>query len=677
MALISLDNVSKIYPKGTRPALDDINLDIERGDFVFLVGASGSGKTTLLSLLLREEEATNGEIRVAGNDLRRITNRQVPQYRRSLGFVFQDYKLLNNKTVWENVAFALEVIGTRRSTIKSLVPKVLDTVGLTGKEKNYPHELSGGEQQRVAIARAYVNHPQILLADEPTGNLDPTTSLGIMEVLDAINRTGTTIVMATHNEEIVNSMRKRVVELHNGKIVRDEAHGSYDSALFFPDAEVEAKSDTAHHVLAAATKAIEGSDEPSEGIARLANSVHSGRTGRYGETFAPLEDTLTWAFRWMSRPPPWKAPRRSTRSMTSPARPPRLPIRPCHPPPSRRPRRNRPYRLSASSPPQTKHPTINPLRARRSKGDHMRARFILSETWANLTRNLSMLLSLTLVTFISFLFIGASVLTQAQITKAKGDWYDKVEVVVWLCPDGTSQSANCASGKSPSANEITALQKTIRDELNDVVSNIDYVSKQDFYDNTFTKQYPNGEFQGRTLTADDMQDSLWLKLKDPTKYQVVSEVLSGKEGVEDVTDQRQIFDPVFAVLNRATAVTAVLAGVMVVVAILLTGTTIRMSAASRRTETEIMRYVGASNWTIRLPFILEGTIASLIGSVLSCLMLSAIVNVFVTGWLAKSVTWIPYVNQLTVLVISPFLVVGAILLSIIASTISLRRYLRA
>ena len=331
----------------------------------------------------------------------------------------------------------------------------------------------------------------------------------------------------------------------------------------------------------------------------------------------------------------------------------------------------------------------------------MRARFILSETWANLTRNLSMLLSLTLVTFISFLFIGASVLTQAQITKAKGDWYDKVEVVVWLCPDGTSQSAscstgkaptqqeivdledgtsqsaNCASGKSPSANEITALQKTIRDELNDVVSNIDYVSKQDFYDSTFTKQYPNGEFQGRTLIADDMQDSLWLKLKDPTKYQVVSEVLSGKEGVEDVTDQRQIFDPVFAVLNRATAVTAVLAGVMVVVAILLTGTTIRMSAASRRTETEIMRYVGASNWTIRLPFILEGTIASLIGSVLSCLMLSAIVNVFVTGWLAKSVTWIPYVNQLTILVISPFLVVGAILLSIIASTISLRRYLRA
>lgn len=306
----------------------------------------------------------------------------------------------------------------------------------------------------------------------------------------------------------------------------------------------------------------------------------------------------------------------------------------------------------------------------------MRARFILSETWANLTRNLSMLLSLTLVTFISFLFIGASVLTQAQITKAKGDWYDKVEVVVWLCPDGTSQSANCASGKSPSANEITALQKTIRDELNDVVSNIDYVSKQDFYDNTFTKQYPNGEFQGRTLTADDMQDSLWLKLKDPTKYQVVSKCSPARRVWRtSPTSARSSTrcSPCSTEPRRLRP----LAGVMVVVAILLTGTTIRMSAASRRTETEIMRYVGASNWTIRLPFILEGTIASLIGSVLSCLMLSAIVNVFVTGWLAKSVTWIPYVNQLTVLVISPFLVVGAILLSVIASTISLRRYLRA
>ena len=267
MSLISLEHVSKIYPKGTRPALDDISLDVNRGDFVFLVGASGSGKTTLLSLLLREEEATKGEIHVAGNDLRRLVNRQVPQYRRSLGFIFQDYKLLNNKTVYQNVAFALEVIGTSRSTIKSLVPRVLETVGLTGKENNYPHELSGGEAQRVAIARAYVNHPQILLADEPTGNLDPTTSLGIMEVLDAINRTGTTIVMATHNEEIVNSMRKRVVELHSGHIVRDEREGSYDSALYFPDADVEQKSK--------AQQAVEG-DSISAAVADSKGDSKSG-----------------------------------------------------------------------------------------------------------------------------------------------------------------------------------------------------------------------------------------------------------------------------------------------------------------------------------------------------------------------------------------------------------------
>lgn len=307
----------------------------------------------------------------------------------------------------------------------------------------------------------------------------------------------------------------------------------------------------------------------------------------------------------------------------------------------------------------------------------MRIRFILSETWTSLRRNVPMLISVMLVTFISFVFIGASMLTQAQITKAKGDWYDKVEVVVWLCPNGTSQSANCAAGASPSNAEITALQKTIRDDLVDVVSSITYKSKREFYNDTFIKQYPNGEFQGRTLTADDMQDSLWLKLKDPSKYQIVAEVLSGKEGVETVTDQRQIFEPVFAVLNRATVVTAVLAGIMVLVAILLTSTTIRMSAASRRTETEIMRYVGAANWTIRLPFILEGVIASLLGSVLSCLMLSLIVRVFISGWLAQSITWIPYVNQMTVLMISPVLVAGALLLSVVASTISLRRYLRA
>ncbi|RYQ46802.1 permease-like cell division protein FtsX [Bifidobacterium pseudolongum] len=307
----------------------------------------------------------------------------------------------------------------------------------------------------------------------------------------------------------------------------------------------------------------------------------------------------------------------------------------------------------------------------------MRFRFILTETWTSLRRNVPMLLSVMLVTFISFLFIGASLLTQAQITKAKGDWYDKVEVVVWLCPDGTSQSANCATGKAATTQQINNLQKVIQDELGDDVSETRFLSREDFYKQSFTKQYPNGEYQGRTLTAADMQDSLWLRLKNPEKYKVVSEVLSGRDGVEEVVDQRQIFEPVFAVLNRATAATAMLAGVMVIVAILLTSTTIRMSAASRSEETEIMRLVGASNWTIRLPFVLEGVVAALAGSILSCVSLGVLVKVFITDWLAKSVTWIPYINQTTVWMITPVLIVGAVLLSVIASSVALRRYLKA
>lgn len=307
----------------------------------------------------------------------------------------------------------------------------------------------------------------------------------------------------------------------------------------------------------------------------------------------------------------------------------------------------------------------------------MRFRFILSETWTSLRRNVPMLLSVMLVTFISFLFIGASFLTQAQITKAKGDWYDKVEVVVWLCPDGNSQSANCSTGKAATTAQINELQKVIQQELPNDVSQVTFMSREDFYNNSFVKQYPKGEYQGRTLTAADMQDSLWLKLKNPENYRVVSEVLSNRDGVEEVVDQRQIFEPVFAILNRATVATGGLAVIMVIVAIMLTGTTIRMSAASRSEETEIMRLVGASNWTIRLPFILEGVIASLAGSLLSCGALALFVKVFVTDWLAKSVTWIPYVDQTTVWLVSPILIVGAVVLSVLASSIALRRYLKA
>ena len=224
--MIRFDHVTKAY-KGTTIALRDVSVDIQKGEFVFLVGPSGSGKSTFLRLILKEERPEEGLIWVAGKDIAKLTQWKVPYLRRNIGCVFQDFRLLPNKTVYENVAFALEVIGRPRHVIKSQVPQILDLVGLGKKMSNLPHELSGGEQQRVGIARAFVNRPLILLADEPTGNLDPSTSTGIMRLLDRINRTGTTVVVATHDEVLVDKMRRRVIELSNGMMVRDQARGVY------------------------------------------------------------------------------------------------------------------------------------------------------------------------------------------------------------------------------------------------------------------------------------------------------------------------------------------------------------------------------------------------------------------------------------------------------------------
>ena len=224
--MIRFENVSKTYKNGT-PALKDISLDIAKGEFVFLVGASGSGKTTFLRLLLREELPDRGRILEAGRDISELSKWRVPYLRRNIGCVFQDFRLLPNKSVFENVAFALEVIGRPRSTIESQVPQILELAGLSDKAKDLPHELSGGEQQRVAVARAFVNRPLILLADEPTGNLDPTNSESIMALLERINRTGTTVVMATHDKALVDRMRRRVIELDHGEMIRDQVRGVY------------------------------------------------------------------------------------------------------------------------------------------------------------------------------------------------------------------------------------------------------------------------------------------------------------------------------------------------------------------------------------------------------------------------------------------------------------------
>ena len=225
--MITFDSVTKTYTGQSQAALSDVNVDIDKGEFVFLVGQSGSGKSTFIRLILREYRPTRGTLYVAGKNLNQLRSWKVPALRRQIGTVFQDFRLLPKKTVYENVALAMQVIGKPTKEIRSVVPDTLELVGLDGKQKRMPDELSGGEQQRVALARAFVNRPKILIADEPTGNLDPDTAVGIMKVLDRINRTGTTVVMATHDSTIVDQMRRRVIELEFGHVVRDENEGVY------------------------------------------------------------------------------------------------------------------------------------------------------------------------------------------------------------------------------------------------------------------------------------------------------------------------------------------------------------------------------------------------------------------------------------------------------------------
>lgn len=225
--MITFDNVTKIYEKGQNPAIDHISLNIEKGEFVFIVGNSGSGKTTMIELMLKELSPTSGKITINGHNLNRMRSSRIAKYRRGIGVVFQDFRLLKDRNVYENVAFAQRVIEKPNRIIKKRVPEVLTLVGLATKYRSYPNELSGGEQQRVALARALVNRPDILLADEPTGNLDPKNSAEIMELLEEINMRGTTVVVVTHNREIVNKMKKRVIRLRKGVIVSDKQEGGY------------------------------------------------------------------------------------------------------------------------------------------------------------------------------------------------------------------------------------------------------------------------------------------------------------------------------------------------------------------------------------------------------------------------------------------------------------------
>ena len=300
--MILFENVTKKYRGTARPALEGIDLQIDRGEFVFIVGASGSGKSSCLRLILREDQPSAGAIHVLGQDLSKISSRKVPYFRRNLGTVFQDFRLLTNKTVYDNVAFTLQVIGKSRGFIQEAVPDTLEMVGLANKAKRFPHELSGGEQQRVAIARAIVNKPAILLADEPTGNLDPATSLGIMQLLRAINAAGTTVVMATHEATFVDIMQQRVVELSQGVVVRDEVGGGYGETASIPVADLSEQGVQVLRTTEAVVRAALAPDDLPAGVAAGGAAITTGESGvRMGTadpdrdaTFAAAAEATAW-----------------------------------------------------------------------------------------------------------------------------------------------------------------------------------------------------------------------------------------------------------------------------------------------------------------------------------------------------------------------------------------------
>ena len=302
----------------------------------------------------------------------------------------------------------------------------------------------------------------------------------------------------------------------------------------------------------------------------------------------------------------------------------------------------------------------------------MRLQFVLTEVLGGLRRNLSMVVSVVLVTFVSLTFVGAAALLQTQVTKLKGDWYDLVEVSVFLCPTG-STAPTCADGEA-TPEQVDALKEVIDSELSDVVATTYFESKADAFE-AFTDMYPDG-YQGTQLTEDDMQASFRLKLVDPEQYQVVDDVLEGRSGVEVVEDQREVFEPLFLALNRASLLAAGLAGVMLLAAVLLITTTIRLSAVSRRRETGIMRLVGASNLFVQLPFMLEGAIAALVGALLAVGGLWLAVQYLVTDWLQDSVDWVAYVDVGDVLLIAPLLIGIAVLLAVVSSVVTLNRYTR-
>ncbi|MDR2508807.1 MAG: permease-like cell division protein FtsX [Candidatus Ancillula sp.] len=304
----------------------------------------------------------------------------------------------------------------------------------------------------------------------------------------------------------------------------------------------------------------------------------------------------------------------------------------------------------------------------------MRTTFILAEVFQNLRRNLFMVVSVVLVTFISLVFVGSSALIQLQIGKAKGDWYDKVQVAVWLCPDN-EVTYTCPTGEGATDTDVEKIKDIINSELGEDVKAVDVITKAEAFEK-FKKRYPGGIYQGKTLTEDDFQISMRLSLNNPENYQVVADVLTNRQGVQTVSDERQLFQSIFDTLNQLTIVAISLAVLMLISATLLIATTIRLSAASRWKETEIMRLVGASNWFIQLPFILEGVIAAVIGALLASGFIQGIVSVFIDGWIAQNNKFMEFVTTADSLLVFPLLIGVAVIIASVSSIVTLRKYLK-
>jgi cell division ATP-binding protein FtsE len=581
--MIRLESVTRQHPGGDRPALRHVDLEVAAGEFVFLVGPSGSGKSTLLRLLLGEDRPTEGRVTVLGSDLGALPEEDVPYLRRRIGTVFQDFRLLPGRTVGQNIAFALRAVGRPPGYVERAVPEALALVGLSGKQGRLPHELSGGEQQRVAIARAIANRPPLLLADEPTGNLDPAASREVFALLERINALGTTVVLTTHDADAVDRMRRRVVQLSAGEIVRDERAGGYapspDEAATDEDADAVRTTGSGHAV----------EDGPSGGVSGIARADGTARRPWWGEL------------------------------------------------------------------------------------DGVRRRLIAGETATELVRNAPVVASVVLVTLVSLTFVAVAVLLQLQLDRMQDFWRERAQVAVTLCAE-SSASAACADGAITDAQITDVRQRLASDILAPFIADVRFQSSAQAYREALGSF---GDSYAALISPEQMNATFYVTLRDPSEAEVVVEAFGGLAGVEAVEDQLRYLDPIFTALAIATYVAAGLALVVLVAAILLMGSTIRISVQARRREVAVMRLVGAPEVVVKAPFVLEGMVAGALGALGAAVVVYALVDVGVHGFLQRDLAFVgAWIGAPELAVVLPLLVVAGTALGAAASWVSVQRWLR-